>query len=457
MNSVTALSDTAENSPVTPAPSRRSLVQIGLLVAATAVIAAIVSAVTGEKLIFLYKEELHLSVNSVANLNLILGLPGYAQSLMGAGSDVFPLFGYHRRSYYLLSALVGSLGYLGLSTLHRFPYGTVVCLLMVTAAGYTLLWVIINAVMVTIGNRTGTFGRLQSLSMFVPLVLRIVALSHFGGYVTEHWSYQSAFLTAGMLYLLYLPFVCFLEDRRVSHGSRRAPSAEDLIRIPEDRARRSAVLKRVMRSPGLWSVLSFIVYLQLTPYIDTARTYYQADVLHFSKQFIGDLGSYGSVGVLISLLIFNVMSRRLSARAHIWGAYLGSAAIYVAYMALRDKPTAGLVVIFTGFFINYAYLCIYALGARICPKGAEGTVYGLILTAIGSTYLFSEKFGSFLYDYFGPSNLAHHYTIAHGWYSALWFGLGFTLLAFAFIPFLPSWTRSGRPLASLVIEPENVN
>ena len=427
-----------------PAAPARLLVNIVLLVAVTVLLDAVLSALTAEKLIFLYKEQLDLNSNSVATLNLILGIPGYARIVMGAGSDMFPLFGYYRRSYYVISALLMAVGFWGLSTLHQYAYATVACLLLVGTAGSTLFWVIVNAVMVTVGNRTGTFGRLQAFAMFVPLVLNIAYLSHFGGYVTEHWSYSRAFSTAALLSLLYVPFVFLLEDTPATPRSRATPEEQETQR--HERAERMAIVKQAMKSPGMWAILGFIFYLQVTPYINTARTYYQTDVLQFSKQFIGDLNRYSSMGYLLGIVVFHLLSRRLSARAHVWGGFLGSAGIYVAYMGMRDKSSVAAVLVCAGFCINYAYLCLYTLGARVCPPGAEGTVYALILTAISSSYLLSEKFGSFLYDYFGPGNTAHHYTITHGWYSALWFGLGFTLLAIVFLPFLPAWARSKQPL-----------
>jgi MFS family permease len=435
--------------------SGRTLLPIVALVIVTIILDAVLSALTGEKQTFLYKEEMHLSANGVANLNLILGLPGYVQSLMGAGSDLFALFGYHRRSYYLLSALLCALGYFGLGTLHQFPYLMVVCLMLVKGAGYTLLWVVISALMVKIGNRTGTFPRLQSLAMLLPLVLNIAYLSHFGGYVTEHWSYSRAFNRAGLCALLFVPFVVLMEDPRAVRRVRTRPSAEEQAKARLERAGRAAILKQALRSPGMWAVLAFVGYLQITPYVNTAKTFYQADALHFSKQFIGDLGSYMSAGLLLAIIVYNLLGRRLSARAHIWGAYLGSAGIYVAYMGLNTAATAGAVMVAVGFCINYAYICLFACSARICPVGAEGTVYGLVLTAISSTYLVSEKFGSALYDYYGPNNKAAHYTISHGWYATLWFGLGFCLLACLFIPFLPAWTRSREPLRAMTTAQES--
>ena len=52
-----------------------------------------------------------------------------------------------------------------------------------------------------------------------------------------------------------------------------------------------------------------------------------------------------------------------------------------------------------------------------------------------------DKFGSVLYDWFGP---AHGHSIAHGWFCALWFGFGFTLLAVFFVPFLPDLGQKRR-------------
>lgn len=71
------------------------------------------------------------------------------------------------------------------------------------------------------------------------------------------------------------------------------------------------------------------------------------------------------------------------------------------------------------------------------PPNIEGTVYGLMQAALSLSIVLCDKFGSALYDWFGP---AHGHSIAHGF----WFGFGFTLLAVFFVPFLPAWTKSGK-------------
>lgn len=76
----------------------------------------------------------------------------------------------------------------------------------------------------------------------------------------------------------------------------------------------------------------------------------------------------------------------------------------------------------------------------------EGAVYGLVMSAIAIAGVLSDKIGGNMYDYFGPLNTAHHWTITHGWDYSLWVGLAFTLVGFVFIPFLPSWAKSREPL-----------
>ena len=81
---------------------RDAALRVALLLALYVALETIVSALTGEKKQFLYKEELHLSASAMAMWTVVLGIPTYLQPFLGAWADLKPLFGYHRRSYFLL-------------------------------------------------------------------------------------------------------------------------------------------------------------------------------------------------------------------------------------------------------------------------------------------------------------------------------------------------------------------
>ena len=452
-------SDTAIASVVVdPARSRtRQIFDVAILVVVTIIMSTLINAFSGEKLLFLEKEQLHLSPGQIGTLNILTALPAYLQPFMGAWSDLFPLFGYRRRSYYVIAALIEALGFLGLAVLHQYHYAVIAALIVVFGTGSVLLWVMVNAVMVVIGNQTGTFARLQSLRLFIPYILIFTYLAHLGGYVTQHWSYYSCFMVATFLSLLRAPFALLIYEKRVT-STRHAQETEAehrarLAAKQAERARTAEALRKAAASPGLWAMVGFVFYLIITPGVYTAQIYYETDVLHFSKQFIGELGRYTSLGAMLGILLFGAASKKLPVRAMVWGAWIIDCISYPILMYLHD-PTSAMIVQFSGALIGIIYtLCLWTLAARACTPGIEGTVYGLVLAEISLGSTLSEKIGGTLYDYFGPMNPTHHYSITHGWIWAVWIGLFFTLIAVVFIPFLPAWAKSNEPLHGSV-EPE---
>lgn len=443
--------DTTELSLPAPA-SRLSLTPVArifLLIGLSALLGSVLGALTGEKTTFLYKEELHLSASGLATLAILLSLPSYLQPFMGAWADLKPLFGFHRRSYYVIGSLIGSMGYLGLAFMHSYHIGSVVCLFLITGFFGVYSGVIVNATMVAVGNSTATFGRLQTLSIFIPYVLSLSYTSHLSGYVTQHWSYERAYGTAALLSLLFVPLVFLIEDRRVIHGREAAESEEAHAARTAERhdrnARNLATLKAAMKSPGLWALVGFIFYLIITPGPNTV--YYFTDGLHLSKQFIGSNARWTSVGALLGMALFALGSKRLPVIALVLGAWLMDCALYPAMMLMHDAPLVHWMSLVTAAVGIIYGLCLNTLAARACPPGLEGTIYGLVMAAIALAGALSGAFGNWIYDYFGP---AHHHTITYGWNASLWFGLAFTLAAGLLIPFMPAWTRSRRPLSAVL-------
>ena len=240
--------------------------RVALLIAASVVLNTMVSVFSGEKLIFLYKDVLGLSASGLATLGLVAGIPSYIRPLMGAGSDLFPLFGFHRRTYYALSWLIMALGFFCLAFLHPYRYGTVLGLVIVTGAGGNLLFVIMDAVMVAVGNPTGRVGQFQTLQQGVPLLMALTFASPLRGYVTQHWSYTACFLTAAFAALLGSLLAPVIPEARVVAGRHgHETEAEHAARTAarrEERARVASALRLAARArPCLGCVLDGLLPL----------------------------------------------------------------------------------------------------------------------------------------------------------------------------------------------------
>ena len=428
---------------------RAAFLRVALLTAATVAVGTLVGTFSSEKLLFLYKEQLHLSAGGLATFAILLAIPNYLRPFIGAGSDLFPLLGYHRRSYYALASLTAALGFFGLSLTAHYTYLTTLLLVMVAVAGGVTLLIMADAIMVTIGNKTGTVGRLQSVQMFTPYLLALVFAARLGGYVTQNWSYAYCFQVAALLSLLFLPLIFLIDEKRVSAGQHvRETPAEHAERLEAKRAERAQTtdaLKKAARSPGLWVVVAYVFYLIFTPGTNTAQLYYAVDSLHFSKQFIGSLGQFLAAGVLLGILSFGAVSRKLPVIAVTLGAWLCDCSLYLINFALHDHFSAE-VVAFVGGFSGILYsLCLYTLAARACPPHIEGTVYGLVISAIAFAGALGEKVGGTLYDFYGPHS---GYSTAHAWHALNGWGLALTIPAGLLILLLPAWTKSRAPLSS---------
>lgn len=406
----------------------------------------VLNAITGEKKQFLYKEELHLSASALALWTILLGIPTYLQPFLGAWADLKPFFGFHRRSYFLLGAVAAICGHLGLALMPSYHLWSVVSLIVLAGSFSILLAVMVNAVMVSAGNLTGWVGRFQALLVFVPHVLKIVYTGHLGGYVTQHWSYGQTFGTAAAISLLLLPMAFLIDDKRVVDRRDKGEDPEEQVRRLAERQEREAAnraaLQQISRSPGLWALIAYIFYLIITP--GPNSTYYFTDALHLSKQFIGDLGRWGSTGALIGMGIFALISRRAPVIALVLGAWLMDCAMYPTSLLMQDAASACWMTLANNLVGMIYGLCLNTLAARACPKGLEATIYGLVMATIALAGNLCGALGSAIYDYYGP---ASHHSITNGWNMSNWFGLVFTLVAGIFIPFMPAWTRSRRPLS----------
>ena len=437
-------------SPQATAPTQAAgFWRVALLMAGTVSVLTLVGTFSAEKLNFFYKDQLHLSASAFSTLGILLAAPAYFRPFIGASSDLFPLLGYHRRSYYALAVLLQSAGFFGLSLFARPSYWTTALLVIVTVAGGVTLMIMADAVMVVVGNRTGTVPRLQGIQQFLPQVLLLAFAAHLRGYVTQHWSYEECFRIAALMALLALPLTLLIDEKRVSRqqGSHETPeehaAREEAKR--RDHAESAAALREAAKSPGLWAVVAYLFYLTLTPGGATAQFYFEVDALHFSKQFIGSLGQWSSAGNILGILTIVVFSRRITLRALVWGGWLIGTAAYLLNFALRNAVSAEIIFFVGSYFGIMSGLSMLTLAARACPPKVEGTVYGLSIAAIGLAGTLSDKVASMLYDFYGPKN---HHSIVYGWYALNWWGFGLTALAAGLIFLMPAWARSTQTLAT---------
>ena len=430
-------------------PDKLAFLRIAILMSLTVGINTLAGTFSGEKINYLMKDELNLTAAGMAVVGIITGLGDYMRPFIGSLSDIVPIFGYHRRSYYAIGSLVSALGYACLGLEHTPKYAPFLVILTFMGAGGTMLMIMADAVMVKVGNRTGTVGVLQSIQQFVPSGLAVLGLAHMSGYVTTHWSDRQCFLTAAVTSLFTFPLFLLIDERRViAERQQHETAAEHEERNRQKLAERQHTLtnlKTAAKSIELWAIVGFVFYLIFTPSVNNAQFMYQVNYLHFTKQQIGNLGSPGASGTMVGIILFGIASRFIPVRPIVWGAWLLDCLTYVILYGIHDYASAWMVTFISGVLGIIYTLCLFTLAARACPPGIEGTVYGLVISAISLSGALGEWVGDNIFDKLGGTQ---NLTIVHAWHESLIIGLLVTIPAVIFIPFLPKWTRSNELLKS---------
>src|SRR6202140_434659 len=113
---------------------------------------------------FLLKNEVHVTREQMAAFFFWCGLAWYLKPLAGILTDAFPLFRTRRRHYLLISSVLASASWIGMTFVaHR--YGALLWGAMIVNLFMVMASTVIGAFLVEAGQRLGATGRLTALRM----------------------------------------------------------------------------------------------------------------------------------------------------------------------------------------------------------------------------------------------------------------------------------------------------
>ena len=226
-------------------------------------------------LTFLLKETWHLSAGQTADFFAITIIPWLIKPVYGLLSDFVPLFGWRRRSYFLLTtglaAVMGGL----LGRLHTYTYGQVAFYLTLMGLGLAFSDVLTDAMMVENGQRlalTGPFQAVQWAAISAAsIVVGMVGAARRARAPRTHLPPRRPLPSDIIWHRNWA-----VRESRVHTGERQFRATWQAIR-------------GAIGSRHLWIVAGFIFFYNFSPSFGPALIYYATDTLHFSKTFLGDV------------------------------------------------------------------------------------------------------------------------------------------------------------------------
>ncbi len=379
------------DSPADAPSSKRHIFWLSIFFAAVYFVQGITepnAGIANQPIFFLLKDGLHLTAAGTATFMAIVAVAWNIKPLYGLTSDFFPLFGYRRKSYLILTSGLAAGAWFLLGSRPTYTYGPTLLILAVCGLGLAFSDVLCDAVMVETGKPLGMTGRFQAVqwgSINTASVLAGIG----GGWLSQNVSYQRTFL-----FVSVFPIISLVATAFCVHETR--------VRYDREVVRRTAhAVYSAIGSRPLWLAAGFIFLWNFSPSFGIPLEYHMVDNLGFPKIFLGVLDSLTSAGAIIGATIFAKICRRMPMRRLLNLSVGIGVATAFSYWGLVGRWSAIALAIGNGMVTMIASLATFDLAARSCPDRAEGTFFAALMSIANIGTAGSQFVGGKLYDWLG--------------------------------------------------------
>ncbi|KAD6454411.1 hypothetical protein R6Q59_016148 [Mikania micrantha] len=331
---------------------------------------------------FYFKDDLHLDPAETAVITGFSALPWLIKPLYGFISDSVPLFGYRRRSYLVLSGLLGALSWSLMTTFVSDKYGAAFCILL-GSLSVAFSDVVVDSMVVerARGETQSVSGSLQSLCWGSSAFGGIVS-SYFSGSLVDAYGVRFVFGLSALLPLLTSAVAVLVKEQRV-----RGP----LSSVSKDSAFGSILeLWQAIKQPNVFLPTLFIFLWQATPHSESAMFYFTTNKLGFTPEFLGRVKLVTSIASLLGVGLYNgflknVPLRKIFLGTTVTGTALGLTQVILVTGLNREFGVSdewfaigdSLIITVLG---QASFMPVLVLAARLCPEGMEATLFATLMS-----------------------------------------------------------------------------
>ena len=357
-----------------------------------------ISSLPGLTVGFLLKDVLKMTAEQAAYFGAITIVGWAVKPLWGIISDAFPLFGFRRKSYLVVTTVgaAGVFAILGFLNLYSAPL--LLTLFALSSVCYAFMDVLCDALMVETGRPHGLTGRFQSIqwvSVYVASIITGLA----GGYVAAHWTPQSVFmLNAAFPLIILCAVLIFLRETRRRSGW-------------EETRERLLIARKTFGERKTWLLAFFIFFVAFSPSFGAPFFYYSVDTLKFTPLFLGVAGSVAAAASAVGALLFGKFSALITTRRILQVslifftlATLFDLVYFLPFVKehlLFSRYLYGVTAAINGVMGAVVFLTILNSAALSVPKGAEGTTFATLTAFWNVGLIGSSALGGYLFGRLG--------------------------------------------------------
>ncbi len=351
---------------------------------------------------FFLKDELHLSPAQVGALLGVAALPWVVKPLFGFLSDGLPLFGYRRRSYLVLSGILGTLAWVALATLVQDAWTATLAILL-SSISIAISDVIADSIVVerVRGESMAQSGSLQSLTWAVSALGGLIT-AYLSGWLLQQFNTQTVFWITAAFPLIVCGVAGWIVETPL---------------LPSLDAKRPVIgtqIKQVwqaMKQKAIWLPTLFVFLWQATPSSESAFFFFVTNDLGFQPEFLGRVRLVTSLAALLGIWLYQRFFKAVPFRVILgWTTVLASALGMTTLLLVTHTNRAlgiddhwfslgdSLILTVMG---QIAFMPVLVLSARLCPPGIEATLFALLMSIWNLAGLLSHELGALLTQWLG--------------------------------------------------------
>ncbi|KAA8527621.1 hypothetical protein F0562_034984 [Nyssa sinensis] len=360
---------------------------------------------------FYLKDDLHLDPAETAVISGFSALPWLIKPLYGFISDSVPLFGYRRRSYLVLSGLLGAFSWSLMATFVDSKYSAAFCILL-GSLSVAFSDVVVDSMVVerARGESQSLSGSLQSLCWGSSAFGGIVS-SYFSGSLVDTYGVRFVFGVTALLPLLTSAVAVLVKERPMLGAARGQNLTLASPGFLESSKENIIQLWDTVRQPNVFLPTVFIFLWQATPQSDSAMFFFTTNKLGFTPEFLGRVKLVTSVASLLGVGIYNGFLKNIP----LWkifivttliGSALGMTQVFLVtglnrQFGISDEWFAmgdSLIITVLG---QASFMPVLVLAARLCPQGMEATLFATLMSISNGGSVVGGLLGAGLTQLFG--------------------------------------------------------
>lgn len=352
---------------------------------------------------FFLKDELGLTPAEVSVLTGLAVLPWVIKPLFGFLSDGFPILGYRRRPYLILSGLLGSFSWLALATVVNSAWTATIALL-ISSASIAISDVIVDSQVVERAREESlaNAGSLQSLSWGATAFGGLIT-AYFSGSLLELFAPKTIFAMTAVFPLVFCTMAWLIAEQPLPQAKQEQALTNIQKQIQQ--------LWQAIRQKRILLPTLFIFIWQSTPTSDSAIFFFITNELGFEPEFLGRVRLVSSFASLAGVWIFQRFLKTVPFRQVLGWSTVISAVLGMSVLLLVTHANRALGIDDYWFSLGdnlilsaigeIALMPILVLAARLCPSGIEATFFALIMSIFNLAGFLSQELGGLLTALFG--------------------------------------------------------